>query len=75
MWKTEQEFDGFGGLQNTDHPRQNAKHASIRAGRNGFGRRWFGEEVTIAGSAFVVEERNLPFEAEHRAVHPGGSEQ
>ena len=52
-----------------DHAGQNAEHARLGAVRREIGRRRLREQAAVAGTGARVEDRHLPLEAHHAAVH------
>ena len=67
----EQHLDHLVGLQRAHHAGQHAQHAALGAARHQSGRRRLAVQAAVAGPALIVEHRELPLEAEDRAVHVG----
>ena len=65
----EEQLDRLERLDRSDDARQDAKDACFRAARCELGRRWLRDHAPVARAVVGVEDRDLPLEAEDRAVH------
>src|SRR3984885_13417917 len=59
----ENQFDGFGRLDDTEEARQDAEHAAFGTGGDEAGGRGFGIETAVARAQWAAEDARLAFEA------------
>src|SRR5579883_543532 len=65
------QLDRLHGLERAHNSGKDAQHATFCAGRHKSGRRWFRIQAAVAGSALIMKDGALAFEAEDRAVNVG----
>ena len=68
---SQQQLDRLVGLDRADDAGQDAEHAALGAARSKLRRRGRRKEAAVAGADLRLEDRDLAFEAEDRAVHDG----